>query len=54
MNKKAWNIISACVIVAGVVGFIATGGTEGGAVSIVSLTVAVIAAAVALWKSIKG
>ena len=41
-------------MVVGVIGFIALGGTEGQAVGIVSGAVALIAAAVGLWKLIKG
>lgn len=54
MNKNVWKIVSACVMVVGAIGFVALGGTEGQALGIVTLAVALVAAAVALWKAIKG
>lgn len=52
-TKKKLNIASGIAIAVGVVGYILTGGTEAGAVNIVTVAVAGVGGIIALINAIK-
>lgn len=52
-TKKKLNLASAIGIAVGVIGYVLTGGTEAGAVNIVSLSVVGLAGVMALIQAVK-
>ena len=52
-TKKKLNVASGIAIAAGVIGYVLTGGTEAGAVNIVTVAIAGVGGVVALINALK-